>query len=764
MKLILLILVVSIVHLGYSQLSVTAPATPFVITFDATVAGVNNGSANGSGFATAPAAGQLDADAWATSGLSDGAKAFTVVNTGGDHARGNTTGGVTTGGLYAFSVSGDVGYGWQPGGSDATPGSLTLHIVNNTGATVTSIDVSYNLIEFNDQGRSNSLNFSHDGTGTNASSGLTNLVGALDYTTTEVAAGTPAWVTTARSTSITGLSLANGASYYLRWATDDVAGSGSRDELGIDDVSVTMNTGAPANTITTTGVTGNPWTVDCNTNDVGTVTFTSTGTFNAPNIYTAQLSDAAGGFSSPINIGTLASTANSGTINITIPIGQAAGAGYRIRVVSDDPIVTGTDNGSNLTINNTGGAAGNMIVNEMSNGASGSKEYMEFLVVGAPCTNVNIQNLIFDDNNGDWGTSGRASGHFRLTNHVQWGCVQNGTLIVVYNSGDKNASLPADDQTDSNGDNIYIIPDTSIYVERCTTDPNAGSAPYNVGGCVYASGPAVTWSPLGLANGGDVAQTRDVAGTFFHGIGYSSPTTTPAGGVSLATTGGGNAFIFDNSIDNDYTNSGNFSGGAVGTFESPGAQNTAANGAYISSMICTILPVEWLYFELEQSKDNVNLQWATASETMASHYEIERSTDAINYETIGQVQAINSSNTSIYNWIDHSPMEGLSYYRIKQLDENLEFEYTSVKSAYFYGDHFEIENAYQSEDELFISFNTGLESIIDYQLFDIDGRLVIKGSSASNQLVLHLSQLSTGMYILNASNGFKTSSKKIFIK
>jgi len=80
------------------------------------------------------------------------------------------------------------------------------------------------------------------------------------------------------------------------------------------------------------------------------VPFTKAGTYTSGNIFTAQLSNSGGLFSSPVAIGTLSSTA-SGSITATIPINTASGSGYRIRVVSSTPNVTGTDNGSDLKIN-----------------------------------------------------------------------------------------------------------------------------------------------------------------------------------------------------------------------------------------------------------------------------------------------------------------------------------------------------------------------------------------------------------------------------
>jgi len=79
------------------------------------------------------------------------------------------------------------------------------------------------------------------------------------------------------------------------------------------------------------------------------VPFTIDGSFLGSNVFTAQLSDAAGSFATPIAIGTLNGN-SQGTINITIPLGTPAGTGYRIRVIGSNPSTIGTDNGVNITI------------------------------------------------------------------------------------------------------------------------------------------------------------------------------------------------------------------------------------------------------------------------------------------------------------------------------------------------------------------------------------------------------------------------------
>jgi hypothetical protein len=79
------------------------------------------------------------------------------------------------------------------------------------------------------------------------------------------------------------------------------------------------------------------------------ISYVAAGTFNTGNIFTAQLSDAAGGFTSPVNVGSVSSV-NSGSINCTIPALIPSGSGYRIRVTSSNPAIIGSDNGSDIMI------------------------------------------------------------------------------------------------------------------------------------------------------------------------------------------------------------------------------------------------------------------------------------------------------------------------------------------------------------------------------------------------------------------------------
>ncbi len=58
--------------------------------------------------------------------------------------------------------------------------------------------------------------------------------------------------------------------------------------------------------------------------------------FFGGNTFTAQLSDAAGNFGSPVSLGAV----NPGTSTLTIPTNTPLGTGYKIRIVSSSPVVT----------------------------------------------------------------------------------------------------------------------------------------------------------------------------------------------------------------------------------------------------------------------------------------------------------------------------------------------------------------------------------------------------------------------------------------
>jgi len=95
------------------------------------------------------------------------------------------------------------------------------------------------------------------------------------------------------------------------------------------------------------------------------------------------------------------------------------------------------------------------------------------------------------------------------------------------------------------------------------------------------------------------------------------------------------------------------------------------------------LPVNWLSFEAKRVANNVNLTWATSSESGADYYLIEKSNDGFNFEALGKVSAIgNSTVINKYHYNDAYYLPNVMYYRLKQVDVNGKYCYTSIRTVY----------------------------------------------------------------------------------
>ncbi len=189
----------------------------------------------GAGLVSAPAAGQLDSNSWRVLGMSGGDTTFGGNFPTGDSARGLSSGGVTTGGLYAFTVAaGDVAFGWQPETADLTPGEILLRLDNQTGAAIVDPTLGYEVWAFNDTARAGSVDVAW------SIDGAPFVAEDVTVTTPVAADAVPAWQVAARQIVVAG-TLPAGGRLTVRWTTDDAGGTGGAyDELALDDVHLAL--------------------------------------------------------------------------------------------------------------------------------------------------------------------------------------------------------------------------------------------------------------------------------------------------------------------------------------------------------------------------------------------------------------------------------------------------------------------------------------------------------------------------------------------
>lgn len=194
-----------------------------------------------------------------------------------------------------------------------------------------------------------------------------------------------------------------------------------------------------------------------------------------------------------------------------------------------------------------GGAAGSftksVIINEFSQGASGSKEWVELLVLKV----ADLRGYAVADRSGTYTTFG---------NVATWAAVPAGTLIVIYNTADRDTVLPADD-----------------------TDPAGGSmiVPFN-NAALFTAG---TWTGLSnSASGNELVEIRDAAAAWVDGVSFNTNATHSP---DLGTVGGGTAAAFTGDTEGSAELLANWTKPAAAA-ATPGAGNGGANTTFVTTL------------------------------------------------------------------------------------------------------------------------------------------------------------------------------------
>lgn len=217
-----------------------------------------------------------------------------------------------------------------------------------------------------------------------------------------------------------------------------------------------------------------------------------------------------------------------------------------------------------------------------------------------------------------------------------------------------------------------------------------------------------------------------------------------------------------------YVTVGNFYSDAGTTVVSQtGAANFPAGVYYFIDDIIvepiSALPVELLYFDLIDFGDAIHLAWETHVEINNDYFEVQRSLDLENWETINrQKGAGNSSSPLRYGAIDSEPPSGTIYYRLKQIDFDGKESVSELKSIRRFAEG--VINIYPNpaQDYILIEARNAVDSEI--RISDMFGRDVtdlLEVSDLNNKDLLRLDirDLSSGTYTIEM-NG----SQERFIK
>ncbi|MEM9327049.1 MAG: T9SS type A sorting domain-containing protein [Bacteroidota bacterium] len=170
-----------------------------------------------------------------------------------------------------------------------------------------------------------------------------------------------------------------------------------------------------------------------------------------------------------------------------------------------------------------------------------------------------------------------------------------------------------------------------------------------------------------------------------------------------------------------------------------GGESPASYTGTLVSM--SVLPVELLSFSALSADRAVRLMWATATEINNDYFQVEALIDGA-FQSIGVVGGSGTTaSPKHYSFLDTSPVQGINFYRLRQVDYDGTATLSSVVSASFL---LGTSQLYPNPTvgPLFINADLTNENV---SIHDLSGRLL-------KRLEVHremdISQLHPGMYLL----------------
>ncbi|HRG59929.1 MAG TPA: T9SS type A sorting domain-containing protein [Bacteroidia bacterium] len=185
------------------------------------------------------------------------------------------------------------------------------------------------------------------------------------------------------------------------------------------------------------------------------------------------------------------------------------------------------------------------------------------------------------------------------------------------------------------------------------------------------------------------------------------------------------------------------------------------------------LPISLMLFDAIPVLDQVVINWSTLTETNNDFFTLERSSDAKYFEPIANIDGSGNSNDfKEYSFTDSNPLNGTSYYRLKQTDFDGKFTYSEIDAVNFnspsLSSMLNISPNPSSNDGFSVIYNQVWEENLVVNLFDISGKLLkhytLNDLNQQNRIFISTIELDAGIYMLNVINGSNQYNEKVIIR
>ena len=181
----------------------------------------------------------------------------------------------------------------------------------------------------------------------------------------------------------------------------------------------------------------------------------------------------------------------------------------------------------------------------------------------------------------------------------------------------------------------------------------------------------------------------------------------------------------------------------------------------------TALPVNLTSFTATKLNTEVLLKWSTSSELNNHHFEIEKSSDNINFFTIGEVKGQGNSNFTLnYSFIDGDLLRGTTFYRLKQvdMDGNADCSKTVTLSNELVKNVVNpLPNPFSSDITIHVNAASAANAAVE--VLDILGKVHYSGteilSAGDNNIHITTQHFNNGIYFVRVNVNGEVTTQKI---
>ncbi len=183
----------------------------------------------------------------------------------------------------------------------------------------------------------------------------------------------------------------------------------------------------------------------------------------------------------------------------------------------------------------------------------------------------------------------------------------------------------------------------------------------------------------------------------------------------------------------------------------------------------TSLPVELTDFKAAaQAPRTTLLTWRTASERNNEGFDIERSTDGTSWENIGFVPGHGTTQSeNAYSFTDKKPLPGVNYYRLKQVDFDGNFEYSTTESVLVVGSQHTVFHVYPNpvrHGKLTVHFDAEPDESTVLRVYDCAGKLLHQQLVVASENYLEVANFEAGIYLLQVSDRRETWQERFVVQ